>query len=191
MADFKGQKKRFLTIFALGGIVATAFMFFLTTGDWLLASTLFILGNIGFAGANIFYDAFLVDTTTDDRMDKVSSNGFAFGYISSVIPFAISLGVIFVLGMDKALGYSLGFIITALWWGLLTIPMIRNVKQKHFVEPEPKPVVKSFRRLGKTFKNIRKHKTVFVFLIAYFLYIDGVDTIIKMAVPYAQEVLSL
>ena len=81
--------------------------------------------------------------------------------------------------------------ITALWWGLLTIPMLKNVRQIHYVDPEPKPVIKSFQRLGTTFRNIKKHKVVFVFLIAYFLYIDGVDTIIKMAVPYAQEVLSL
>ena len=91
--------------------------------------------------------------------------------------------------MDKAIGYQIGFVTTALWWGLLTIPMIKNVKQRHYVEPEPKPVINSFKRLKNTFVNIKQYKTVFVFLIAYFLYIDGVDTIIKMVVPYATEAL--
>jgi len=193
IADYKDKKKRFFLFFFLTGVIFTACLALVppSSGLWQLLIIFYVLTAVGFAGANIFYDSFLVDVTSRDRMDRVSTSGFAFGYISSVIPFAISLGVIFILGMDKALGYQLGFMITALWWGLLTIPMIKNVKQIHFVEPEPKPVAKSFARLGKTFKNIRKHKTVFVFLIAYFLYIDGVDTIIKMAVPYAQEVLSL
>ncbi|MFA5636108.1 MAG: MFS transporter [Anaerovoracaceae bacterium] len=91
--------------------------------------------------------------------------------------------------MDKVIGYQIGFIVTALWWGLFTIPTIRNVKQTHYIEPEPKPVINSFKRLRDTFKNIRQYKTVFIFLVAYFLYIDGVDTIIKMVVPYATEVL--
>jgi UMF1 family MFS transporter len=191
IADYKDRKKRFFLFFFITGVIFTAALAFVppSSGLWQILIIFYILTAVGFSGANIFYDSFLVDVTTNEKMDKVSTRGFAFGYISSVIPFAISLGVIFVLGMDKALGYSLGFIITALWWGLLTIPMIRNVKQKHYVEPEPKPIQNSFKRLGKTFKNIRKHKYVFIFLIAYFLYIDGVDTIIKMAVPYTQDVL--
>ena len=91
--------------------------------------------------------------------------------------------------MDKAIGYQLGFIITVLWWGLFTIPMLKNVNQKHYIEPEPRPMYNSFKRLAKTFKEIKNYKVVVVFLIAYFLYIDGVGTIIKMVVPYAQEVL--
>jgi UMF1 family MFS transporter len=93
--------------------------------------------------------------------------------------------------MDQAIGYQLGFVITALWWGTLTIPMIKNVNQVHYLEHEPKPIVNSFKRIGKTLKSIRQYKTVFIFIIAYFLYIDGVDTIIKMAVPYAKETLGL
>ncbi|MDX1358672.1 MAG: MFS transporter, partial [Clostridia bacterium] len=191
IADYKDKKKRFFLFFFITGVIFTAALAFVppSSGLWQILIIFYILTAVGFSGANIFYDSFLVDVTTNEKMDKVSTRGFAFGYISSVIPFAISLGVIFILGMDKALGYSLGFIITALWWGLLTIPMIKNVKQKHYVEPEPKPIQNSFKRLGKTFKNIRKHKYVFIFLIAYFLYIDGVDTIIKMAVPYTQDVL--
>ncbi len=191
IADYKNKKKRFFIFFSLLGVIFTASLAFVPPegGMWQLLAIFYILSAIGFAGSNIFYDAFLVDISSDERMDKVSTRGFAFGYISSVIPFGISLGLILFLGMDKAIGYQIGFIITALWWGLLTIPMIKHVKQKHFIEPEPNPVKNSFKRLSDTFKNIRQHKTVFVFLIAYFLYIDGVDTIIKMVVPYATAVL--
>ncbi|EOD00974.1 MFS transporter [Caldisalinibacter kiritimatiensis] len=189
IADYKDKKKRFFTFFFILGVVFTAALAFVPYGKWQYLVIFYILTSLGFAGANIFYDSFLVDVTTDERMDKVSTKGFAYGYIASIIPFGISLGVVYFTGMDKLLGYQLGFIITALWWGLFTIPMLRNVKQIHYVEPEPKPVVNSFRRLGKTFLNIRKIKTVLIFLIAYFFYIDGVGTIIKMSVPYAEQVL--
>ncbi len=191
IADYKDKKKRFFMFFTFLGVFATAALAFVppSSGQWQILVLFFVLSAIGFSGANIFYDAFIVDVTSDERMDKVSSFGFAFGYISSVIPFGISLALIFFMGMDKAIGYQIGFIITALWWGLLTVPMIKNVKQRHYIEPEPRPVANSFKRLGVTFKNIRQHKIVFVFLCAYFFYIDGVDTIIKMVVPYATSVL--
>ncbi|MCM3634265.1 MFS transporter [Paenibacillus camelliae] len=191
IADYKNKKKRFFMFFAFLGILSTLSLAFISpdSGQWHLLIVFYVLSAIGFSGANIFYDSFLVDVTKDDRMDKVSSRGFAYGYISSVIPFGISLLLIFFLGMDKAIGYQLGFIITALWWGLLTIPMIRDVQQRYYVQPEPRPIMNSFKRLGSTIKHIRSYRTVVIFLIAYFLYIDGVDTIIKMVVPYATSVL--
>lgn len=191
IADYKDRKKRFFIFFTALGVLTTAALAFVqpANGHWQILIVFFILSAVGFAGSNIFYDAFLVDVSTNDRMDHVSSHGFAFGYIASVIPFGLSLGLIFVLGMDNIVGYQVGFIITALWWALFTVPLIRHVKQTHFIEPEPNPVVNSFKRLGETFKNIKQHKVVFVFLIAYFLYIDGVDTIIKMVVPYATSIL--
>jgi len=191
IADYKNNKKRFFIFFTSLGVFTTAALAFIppSSGQWQLLIVFFVLSAIGFAGANIFYDAFLVDISDNDRMDKVSSRGFAFGYISSVIPFGISLALIFFMGMDKAIGYQIGFVITALWWGLFTVPMIRNVKQKHYIESEPRPVINSFKRLISTFRNIKQHKRVFVFLLAYFFYIDGVDTIIKMVVPYATSVL--
>lgn len=189
IADYKDKKKRFFIFFFLLGVVFTGALAIVPYGQWQVLAMFYILTSLGFAGANIFYDSFLVDVTDDERMDRVSTKGFAYGYIASIIPFGISLGVVYFLGMDRFIGYQLGFVITALWWALLTIPMIKNVKQIYYVEPEPKPVVNSFRRLGKTFGNIRKLKVVFMFLIAYFFYIDGVGTIIKMCVPYAEQVL--
>ncbi|NLL67907.1 MAG: MFS transporter [Clostridiaceae bacterium] len=191
IADYKDKKKRFFLFFFIIGVTFTASLALVQpeSGMRLLIAIFYVLSAVGFSGANIFYDSFLVDVTSDERMDKVSTRGFAFGYISSVIPFAISLLMVLALGMDKAVGYQIGFIITAVWWGLLTMPMIKNVKQRHYIESEPSPVKNSFKRLASTVTNIKKHKTVAVFLIAYFLYIDGVDTIIKMVVPYATTVL--
>lgn len=189
IADYKDTKKRFFTFFAILGIIFTGALAAVPFGSWQILIVFFILTVVGFQGANIFYDSFLVDITENSRMDRVSSSGFAYGYIASVIPFAISLGIIFVIGQDTMLGYQLGFVITALWWGLFTIPLLRHVKQVHYIEKEPNLVKNSFKRLGKTFKNIKSHRTIMIFLIAYFLYIDGVGTIIKMCVPYAQEVL--
>jgi len=191
IADYKDTKKRFFTFFALLGVVFTAALAIVPQGQWQMLVGFYMVTVLGFAGANIFYDAFLVDITSDDRMDSVSSKGFAFGYIASVIPFGISLGIILATGMDNPLGYQLSFVLTALWWGLLTIPMFKHVNQVHYVEKEPRIIAMSFQRLGKTFKNIRNYKVVFGFLIAYFLYIDGVDTIIKMCVPYATGTLGL
>lgn len=191
IADYKGMKKKFFAFFAAIGIFFTAALAFIppASGLWQLLALFYIMTSIGFAGSNIFYDSFLVDVSTDERMDKVSTRGYAFGYIFSVIPFGISLLVVLLMGMDNPVGYQIGFIITALWWGVLTIPILKNVKQVYYVDPEPDPVKNSFKRLMTTFGNIRQHRTVFLFLIAYFLYIDGVDTIIKMVVPYATSVL--
>jgi len=191
IADYKDFKKRFFAFFALLGIVMTLIMATIPEGQAVLLFVIYILTALGFSGANIFYDAFLVDVATDENMDSVSTKGFAYGYIMAVVPFVIALGLIYYMGMDNLIGYQIGFVITALWWGLFTLPLLRHVKQVHFIEPETEPVKKSFKRLGKTFKNIKKHKVVFTFLVAYFLYIDGVDTIIKMAVPYAQGTLGL
>jgi len=191
IADYKDKKKRFFLFFFILGVLFTASLAFVppSSGMWQLLAMFYVLSFIGFAGANVFYDSFLVDVTSNDRMDHVSSKGYAYGYIFSVIPFGISLALIVLFGMDEALGYQAGFIVTALWWGLFTLPMLRNVHQKHYIEPEPKPVMSSFRRLAATFRNIRPHRTVFLFLLAYFFYIDGVDTIIVMVVPYATSVL--
>ncbi len=191
LADYKDKKKRFFIFFALVGIFSTLMLAFIapSSGQWQLLIVIYILSSIGFAGANIFYDSFLVDVTSDDRMDKVSTSGYAFGYISSVIPFGISLAVIFFLGMDLSIGYQIGFVITALWWGLLTIPIVKDVQQRHYIKPEPNPIGNSFKRLSRTFRDVKSYKVVFAFLIAYFFYIDGVTTIIKMVVPYASSIL--
>lgn len=189
IADFRGMKKRLFTLFSSIAIFSTLFLSFAGELGLPLLMAFFILGSVTFAGSNIFYDAFLVDVTNDERMDKISTAGFAYGYIASVIPFMFCLGAVLIFGMRNPLGYQIGFIITALWWLVLTIPMYKNVDQVYGVDPVPNPVKESFSTIFHTLKNIKKNKVVVIFLCSYFLYIDGVDTIIKMVIPYAKSVL--
>lgn len=193
MADFKGYKKRYLTIFALGGIVATAFMFFLTTGDWLLASSLFILGNIGFAGANVFYDSLLPHIAKKDDIDQISTKGYAMGYVGGGILLAINLAMI-MFGPEHltALMTRISLASVAVWWLIFTIPLWKNITEpprKVFVgEMDSNPIKAGFNRLGETFKEIRKYGDLFKFLVAFWLYNDGIGTIIKMATTYGDEI---
>ncbi|WP_347713991.1 MFS transporter [uncultured Parvimonas sp.] len=189
IADFRGMKKRLFTLFSIIAIFSTLFLSFAGELGLPLLMAFFILGSVTFAGSNIFYDAFLVDVTNDERMDKISTAGFAYGYIASVIPFMFCLGAILIFGMKNPLGYQIGFVITALWWLILTIPMYKNVDQVYGVDPVPNPIKKSFSTIFHTLKDIKKNKVVVIFLCSYFLYIDGVDTIIKMVIPYAKSVL--
>lgn len=189
IADFRGMKKRLFTLFSIIAIFSTLFLSFAGELGLPLLMAFFILGSVTFAGSNIFYDAFLVDVTNDERMDKISTAGFAYGYIASVIPFMFCLGAVLIFGMKNPLGYQIGFVITALWWLVLTIPMYKNVDQVYGVDPVPNPVKKSFSTIFHTLKDIKKNKVVVIFLCSYFLYIDGVDTIIKMVIPYAKSVL--
>ena len=189
IADFRGMKKRLFTLFSIIAIFSTLFLSFAGELGLPLLMAFFILGSVTFAGSNIFYDAFLVDVTNDERMDKISTAGFAYGYIASVIPFMFCLGAVLIFGMKNPLGYQIGFVITALWWLVLTIPMYKNVDQIYGVDPVPNPVKESFSTIFHTLKDIRKNKVVVIFLCSYFLYIDGVDTIIKMVIPYAKSVL--
>lgn len=189
IADFKGMKKKLFTLFSLIAIFSTLFLSFANKFGLPLLMAFFVLGSVTFAGGNIFYDAFLVDVTNDERMDKISTAGFAYGYIASVIPFMFCLGAVLIFGMKNPLGYQIGFVITALWWLTLTIPMYKNVEQIYGVEPVPNPVRESFKTIFNTLKDIKKNKIVVIFLCSYFLYIDGVDTIIKMVIPYSKSVL--
>ena len=189
IADFRGMKKRLFTLFSIIAIFSTLFLSFAGELGLPLLMAFFILGSVTFAGSNIFCDAFLVDVTNDERMDKISTAGFAYGYIASVIPFMFCLGAVLIFGMKNPLGYQIGFVITALWWLVLTIPMYKNVDQVYGVDPVPNPIKKSFSTIFHTLKDIKKNKVVVIFLCSYFLYIDGVDTIIKMVIPYAKSVL--
>lgn len=189
IADFKGMKKKLFTLFSLIAIFSTLFLSFANKFGLPLLMAFFVLGSVTFAGGNIFYDAFLVDVTNDERMDKISTAGFAYGYIASVIPFMFCLGAVLIFGMKNPLGYQIGFVITALWWLTLTIPMYKNVEQIYGVEPVPNPFRESFKTIFNTLKDIKKNKIVVIFLCSYFLYIDGVDTIIKMVIPYSKSVL--
>jgi MFS transporter, UMF1 family len=192
IADYKGLKKRFFTFFFVLGLISTASLAFIPSDQWLLLLIFYTLTAIGSSGSNVFYDAFITDVTTEDRMNRVSSRGFGLGYIGSTIPFIISIAII-ILAQNEVLPFSttiaskIAFLITAVWWGIFTIPMLKNVYQRYGIEREPKPIVNSFKRLRNTLKEIRKYRALFLFLLAYFFYIDGVGTIITMSTAYGSD----
>ena len=187
LTDNKGFKKPIFMISLIVGSVCCVALGF--TGHWLLFLIIFIISKIGYASSLIFYDSMLPDVTTPDRMDKVSTSGYAWGYIGSCIPFVACLGVVLgkdALGISMEMGMTIAFLITALWWVLMTVPLLRTYQQKYYVECQKNAVAETFKRLGKTLANARKHSKIFWFLIAFFFYIDGVYTIIDMATSYGQ-----
>lgn len=192
IADYTGGKKRFLTIFAVIGIVATAFMVLIGAGDWQLALVLFLLGTIGLGGSYVFYDALLPHVARSEDIDYVSSKGYALGYLGGGILLAVNIVMIQVLFKGNTLGPQLSFLTVAIWWAIFSIPLLRRV-------PEPRantaglgtginPMVAGFRRLAQTFRELRKYRQLFFFLLAFWLYNDGIGTIIKMATIYGSEI---
>jgi len=192
IADYKNYKKRFLLFFLLMGVVFTASLSLIQEGQWFFALVLYVLSSIGFSGANVFYDSFLTDVTSKERMNWVFSSGFGWGYIGSTIPFLI--GLIFILnpsliGLNSTISATkLAFVITAAWWLIFSIPIMKNVKQTYYVEKTKTPIKDSFKRITQFLKNLKGNKNVFLFLMAYFFYIDGVDTIIRMSSSYGLDV---
>lgn len=192
IADFHGMKERFFRFFFWIGALSTAALFFIPPESWLLLLIMYTITALGFRGANVFYDAYLVDVTEKMRMDEVSARGFALGYIGSVIPFILCIALITLsqlemLPLSVAAASRISFLITALWWSLFSLPMFKHVKQKHGVEREPRIVYTSFQRLFQTFKEIRRYRALFLFLVSYFFYIDGVGTIISMSTAYGTD----
>lgn len=185
LADTKDYKKPIFVISLIIGAVGCISLGF--AKNWLVFLVIFLIAKVGFSGSLIFYDSMLPDVTGEERMDKVSSFGYAFGYIGSCIPFVISLVIVLGAGaigitMETAMGVA--FLITAAWWVLMTIPLLKTYKQKHYVEKRKGAVKESFARIGRTFLNAKKEKKAFLFLLAFFFYIDGVYTIIDMATAY-------
>lgn len=192
IADFKGLKKRLFTFFFVLGIIFTLLLAVVPSNQWLILLICYMVTVIGFGGTNIFYDAFLVDVTTEDRMNQISSKGYAMGYIGSTIPFIISIALIIlsqqnILPLSVTVASQVAFAITALWWGLFTIPMLKNVKQVYYKEAVSNPISNGFKQLFETFKKIKLYRPLFLFLIAYFFYIDGVNTIITMSTAYGSD----
>lgn len=184
LASNKGFKKKFFLFFLILGVGFTSICAISDNYMGLLIG--YIFSHIGYCGSNLFYDSFLTDVTTEDRMDKVSSWGFAMGYLGgSTIPFLASIAVLLVMGMDNPVAIKISVVITAVWWLLFSIPFIKNVKQTHYVETSSANLIKSsFSNLGETVKKIIANKKILFFILAYFFYIDGVSTIITISTSY-------
>ncbi len=193
MADFKGSKKRFLTIFMAIGVTATALMYFISTGDWLLASLLFVFGQIGFAGSLVYYDALLPHVASETEIDMVSSRGYAMGYIGGGILLAINLAMIMLVPDElTSLMTRLSFITVAVWWFVFTLPLLKFVSEPRrrilAGEENFKPLQAALSRLAKTFSEIRKYSELSKFLLAFWIYSNGIGTIILMATIYGAEI---
>lgn len=190
MADFNGYKKRFFNFFVLLAILSTAALSLVGEGQWLLCLAIYIITAVGSTGASIFYDAFITDVTSDDRMDMISSQGFGFGYLGGTLGFGLSMALILFapkIGIPTILATKIAFIITALWWFVFTLPFFKNVHQLHYIQGKPEGITKVFKKLLNTFREIISHPSLLYFILSYFFYIDGVHTIISMATPIAMD----
>ena len=187
VADTKNFKKIIFSIAMGVGVFGCILLGFLSSWIWFLG--VFVIAKTGYSASLVFYDAMLTDVTEPERMDTVSSHGYAWGYIGSCIPFVACLGIVLgaePLGISMQTSMILAFIITALWWLCSSLPLLKSYRQKYFSEPEGHVVRDSFKRLGHTFVELTKEKHIFVFLLAFFFYIDGVYTVIDMATAYGQ-----
>lgn len=204
IADFSGRKKRFLQVFAYGGAVFATTLALVGTGDVVLAMGLFFLAQVGFVSANVFYDGFLPDLTTEDTIDRVSAKGYATGYIGSAIQFALALGLVLFaepLGLSASAAGRLGIAMAGLWWLGFSLFALRYL-------PEAVPRGRlpetlrggaraagyakvGFRRVWETGKRLVGFPQLLLFLAAYLMYNDGIQTIIKMATSYAEDTLRL
>lgn len=189
LGDLRGYKKKLFTFFLLVGVAGTALLAF--TGNWKLMLAFYILSTLGFNGSCVFYDGFLNDVTTAERMDKVSTYGYGLGYIGgSTIPLVAALLLIQFgekIGISVELATRFSFLLTAVWWLGFTVPMLKNVQQRFYVEREGNLFHQTFERMGRTLRDIAGHRAVLMFLIAYFFYIDGVGTIIHMATVFGDS----
>ena len=184
VADYKGMKKRLFIGFLVMGLAGAVSL--ALAPDWLWFLFIFVAARLGYSACNVFYDSMLTDVTPDERMDMVSSHGYAWAYIGSCVPFIIGIVVLFVTGMS-ATGFQISFLITAAWWLLMSIPLLKNVHQAHYLPGRPESAGKIFRQVGATFLKIRKNKRLLCYILGYFCYIDGVYTIISMATAYGNE----
>ena len=195
ISDSTGGKKLYVAFFAWMGILSTSAFIFIGTDTWIFASSLFILGNIGFAGANVFYESMLPHIAKKNDIDQISTKGYALGYVGGGI-----LLVINVLWITKPhlfamphTGFALraSFFSVAVWWALFSIPFFRHVPEPPFVrkpDSAPNPIKEGFARLSSTFSEIRRYRQLLIFLIAFWIYNDGIGTIIKMATAYGDEI---
>jgi len=189
VSDVMRGKKRFLAVFAGLGILGTALLVVVTTGDWLLASILAILGRIGFNGSLTFYDALLPHVAEEGDRDRVSARGYALGYLGGGILLAVNVAMIQLL--PGTWGPRLSFLSVAIWWAVFSIPLFRRVPEPPSATarlgPGERVLTASLKRLGETLKDIRRYRELFKYLIAFLVYNDGIGTIIGVAAIYGAE----
>lgn len=189
VADNKGYKKIMFILFLLLGTISCFTLGFFS--NWVIFLIIIMITRVGFNGSLIFYDSMLTDISEDERMDYVSSYGYAWGCIGSCIPFIACLLLILqadTIGISGELATAIAFVITSLWWFLFSVPQLKNYQQKYYIDNSKDIIRSSFRNLWNNLKSLKDKKDIVTFLIAFFIYIDGVYTIIEMATSYGKDV---
>jgi len=189
IADKGGVRKRFLLFFAYMGAVMTASLYIVSQGHWPWAVALYVLATVGFSGGNIFYDSLLTEVASEEKMHFVSALGFSLGYLGGGLLFALDVGMVLSPGTfgfaDATEALRFAFLSVGVWWVVFSLPLLLFVKEGRAVgEPGVKMVRAGIAQLVETFREARSLKTLFLFLLAYWLYIDGVNTVVRMAVDY-------
>ena len=184
LAD-RNRKKTFFLVSAVVGALGCAALGFVS--HWLVFLGVFVLARVGYSSSIVFYDSMLTEVTPDDRMDNISSLGYAWGYIGSVIPFAVCLVLVLMpdlFGLSMGTAMILAFVLIALWWLGCTVPLVKNYRQTAILSGENAGIADAFRQIGTTLRNAKKEKHIFLYLLSFFFFIDGVYTIIDMATAY-------
>ncbi|TFB13120.1 MFS transporter [Filobacillus milosensis] len=195
IADYSAAKMKFLRFFAYMGMIATVLLFTINEGNYILASVLFIFASVGFSGGNVFYDAFLPHVAKKEDMDRLSTWAYAFGYIGGGILLAINLLMImkyqwFGLPNDK-IATQLAFVTVGMWWFIFSLPLFKNIKEDKVAPQEPRTksyVSIGFGRITDTFRTLRHYKQLLIFIIAFWMFSDGISTIIRMATFYGKTI---
>ena len=185
ISDYRGYKKPIFTASILIGAVGCIALGL--AAQWMIFLIIFVIAKFGYSVSLVFYDSMLNDVTTDDRMDVVSSQGYAWGYIGSCIPFLLCLILVLnygTIGISMSLAMGISFVIIAAWWVITSLPLLKSYHQTCYVERHPHAVRNTFSRLWETVKGLKDDPQVLFFLLAFFFYIDGVYTIIDMATTY-------
>lgn len=184
LAD-RSLKKSFFLLSAILGALGCAALGFVS--HWLVFLVVFVIARVGYSSSIVFYDSMLTEVTAEDRMDNISSLGYAWGYIGSVIPFVICLLLVLMpdtFGLSMGNAMIMAFVLIALWWIGCTLPLVKHYQQTAYVSKEKASILDAFRQLGATLRDVRKEKHIFLYLMSFFFFIDGVYTIIDMATAY-------
>jgi len=195
IADAARRSKSFLMFFSALGALATGLLYLVPQGAWLAAAALYVLASLGFMGGNVFYDALLVGVAEESRRDRASALGYALGYLGGGLLFAVQVAMTLkpaLFGLSgPAIAVRISFLMVAVWWALFSVPLFVAVEEPRLDARRPPPgraMLSALIELKKTFHEVRTLRVAFLFLLAYWLYIDGVDTVIRMAVDYGMSI---
>ncbi len=187
LADQRGFKKPLFILSMILGVAGCAMLG--VAWNWLSFLIIFVIAKVGYSSSLVFYDSMLPEVSDHDKMDRVSTLGYALGYIGSVIPFVVCLVVVLcyeMFGIDQITALIISFMITAGWWLVCSLPLTKRYKQTAYQESTGNPVTATFKQLISSFREAKKQKHIFVYLLAFFFFIDGVYTIIDMATAYGK-----